>query len=139
MDSPSTSSSSRNKEEKLRRRRERERVRRAAETAGQKERRLKQRRERETEQDVLLKVSSKGRSDYIGRVLPNVRDRQLKLLTTEKPEWRDGEQLTRGGHIHVRGGSRNLRRGVLFKRVRAERAEKFWVTTPTFPNHAHFN
>ena len=35
---------------------------------------------------MLLKVS---RSDYIRRVLPNVRDRQLKLLTTEKPDWRD--------------------------------------------------
>jgi len=44
---------------------------------------------------VLLKVLSNGRSDYIRRVLPNVRDRQVKLLTTEKPEWRDGEQLSR--------------------------------------------
>jgi len=42
---------------------------------------------------VLLKVSSNGKSDYI-RVLPNVRDRQLKLLITEKPDWRNGEQLS---------------------------------------------
>jgi len=40
-------------------------------------------------------VLSNGRSDYVRRVLPNVRDRQLKLLTTEKPEWRDEEQLSR--------------------------------------------
>ena len=40
---------------------------------------------------MLFKVSSNGRSDYIG-VLPNVRDRQLKLLITEKPDWRNGEQ-----------------------------------------------
>ena len=43
---------------------------------------------------MLLKVSSNGRSDYI-RVLPNVRDRQLKLLITERPHWRDREQLSR--------------------------------------------
>jgi len=42
---------------------------------------------------VLLKVLSNGRLDCI-RVLPNVRDRQLKLLTTEKPHWRDGEKLS---------------------------------------------
>ena len=42
---------------------------------------------------MLLKVSSNGRSDYI-RVLPNIRDRQLKLLITEKPDWRNGEQLS---------------------------------------------
>ena len=48
-------------------------------------------REKQSKTDVLLKVSSNGRSGYIRRVLPNVRDRQLKLLTTEKPEWRDGE------------------------------------------------
>ena len=40
--------------------------------------------------------------------------------------------------IHT-GGSRNLRMGGSFNRVRAERGEKFWVTTPTLPNHAHFN
>jgi len=78
-------------QERLRRRKERERARRAAETAGQK---LKQRRERETEQNVLLKVSSNGRPDYI-RVLPSITDRQLKLLITEKPDWRNGEQLSR--------------------------------------------
>ena len=50
---------------------------------------------RKTEQDVLFKVLSNGRSDYIRRVLQNVRDRQLKLLTTERPDWRDGEQLSR--------------------------------------------
>jgi len=50
---------------------------------------------RETEKDVLFKVSSNGRSDYMRRVLQNVRDKQLKLLTTEKPDWRDGEQLSR--------------------------------------------
>ena len=49
---------------------------------------------RETEQNVLLKVSSNGRPDYV-RVLPSVRDRQLKLLITEKPDWRNGEQLSR--------------------------------------------
>ena len=42
---------------------------------------------------MLLKVSSNSRSDYI-RVLPNVRDRKLKLLITEKPDWRNGEQLS---------------------------------------------
>ena len=29
--------------------------------------------------------------------------------------------------------------GVLLKEYAAEHAEKFRVTTPTFPNHAHFN
>ena len=43
---------------------------------------------------MLLKVSSNGRPDYV-RVLPSVRDRQLKLLITEKPDWRNGEQLSR--------------------------------------------
>ena len=44
---------------------------------------------------MLLEVSSNSRSDYIRRMLPNIRDRKLKLLTTEKPDWRDGEQLSR--------------------------------------------
>ena len=92
MDSPSLELFA--EQERLRRRKERERARRAAETAGQKERRLKQRRERETEQNVPLKVLSNGRPDCI-RVLPSVRDRQLKLLITEKPDWRNGEQLSR--------------------------------------------
>ena len=43
---------------------------------------------------MLLKVSSNGRPDI--RVLPSVRDRQLKLLITEKPdcmeEWRAAQQ-----------------------------------------------
>ena len=42
---------------------------------------------------MLLKVSSNGRPDI--RVLPSVRDRQLKLLNTENPDWRNGEQLSR--------------------------------------------
>ena len=42
---------------------------------------------------MLLKVSSNGRPDI--RVLPSIRDRQLKLLITEKPDWRNGEQLSR--------------------------------------------
>ena len=44
---------------------------------------------------MLLEVLSNSMSDYIRRMLPNIRDRQLKLLTTEKPDWRDGEQLSR--------------------------------------------
>ena len=46
---------------------------------------------------MLLKVSSDSRSDYIRRMLLNIRDRQLKLLITEKPDLRDGEQLSRRG------------------------------------------
>ena len=42
---------------------------------------------------MLLEVSRNSISDYI-RILPNIRDRYLKLLTTEKPDWRDGEQLS---------------------------------------------
>ena len=42
------------------------------------------------------------------------------------------------GH-HIQGRIQELKKGGSFERVRAERAEKFWVTTPTFSNHAHFN
>jgi len=42
----------------------------------------------------LTKELLGAESDYI-RVLPSVRDRQLKLLITEKPDWRNGEQLSR--------------------------------------------
>ena len=90
MDSPSTSNSSRNRRGCAVGRNEKGPA--VLPKAGQKERRLKQR--RETEQNVLLKVSSNGWPDYI-RVLPSVRDRQLKLLITEKPDWRNGEQLSR--------------------------------------------
>ena len=44
---------------------------------------------------MLLEVSSSSMSDYIRRMLPNIRDRKLKLLITKKPDWRDGEQLSR--------------------------------------------
>ena len=52
-------------------------------------------RERQSKTCCSCKVSSNGKLDYVRRVPPNVRDRQLKLLTTEKPDWRDGEQLSK--------------------------------------------
>ena len=61
------------------------------------------------EQFVLLLVTSVRKSDY------------FKVYDKEQGRIQEFEK----------GGS--------FKRVRAERAEKFWVTTPTFPNHAHFS
>ena len=45
--------------------------------------------ERETEQDVLLKAPMRGMSDYIGRVLPNMRHEKLRLIKKETPDWRD--------------------------------------------------
>ena len=40
---------------------------------------------------------------------------------------------------HEQGRIQELKKGGSFERVRAERAEKFWVSTPTFANHTHFN